>query len=428
MTNAMTISMKSKQRFVNLNGSILMCATLFALSSTRAFSLGFRIPNQDAAAIARGNAFVATADNPSAIYYNPAGITQLEGQQAQVGVLNYLGINTFYDAPNGTDSTSEFEVLPIPQIYYTCTPKDSPLSLGLGVYAPFGLGVKWPEDSGFRSIAIESRLTYVTINPVIAWKVHPTLSIAVGPNVNLSKIEFSRGLIAANDNFKFKGDDIGYGFNAGILWQPHDQWSFGVNYRSASRIKYKGESTYDAFAATADTTAIVDFPQIITAGVSYRPNTNWNIEFNVDYTDWNTLNTVNLEGTSALGINLLLPGPPPAFDLPLQLDWHESWFFELGVTRQLDDGWFISAGYFYSSETAPSSTYTPAIPDTALHVASLGVGHQTDKWRWVVAAQLIAGGKRNITDSQPNPFTGESANGKYQLIVLTLSVSLSRKF
>lgn len=416
LANAMTT--KKTEYVTNLNRFILVSGVLFALSSIRVFSLGFRIPNQDAAAIARGNAFVATADNPSAIYYNPAGITQLDGHQAQVGVLNYLGINTFYDAPNGTDTTSDFEVLPIPQIYYACTPKDSPLSFGLGIYAPFGLGVKWPEDSGFRSIAIESRLTYVTINPVIAWKVHPTLSIAVGPNVNLSKIEFSRGLIAANDNFKFKGDDIGYGFNAGILWQPHDQWSFGVNYRSASRIKYKGESTYDAFAATADTTATVDFPQIVTAGVSYRPNTNWNIEFNVDYTDWNTLNTVNLEGTSAIF----------GFDLPLQLDWHESWFFELGVTRQLDDGWFVSAGYFYSSETAPSSTYTPAIPDTALHVASFGVGHQTDKWRWVVAGQLIAGGKRNITDSQRNPYTLESADGKYQLIVPTLSVSLARKF
>ena len=41
---------------------------------------GFRLPDQDAFATARGEAFVATADNPSAIYYNPAGITQIRGQ------------------------------------------------------------------------------------------------------------------------------------------------------------------------------------------------------------------------------------------------------------------------------------------------------------------------------------------------------------
>lgn len=393
----------------------LLCATAAILLPANTFGLGFRIPNQDAAAIARGNAFVATADNPSAIYYNPAGITQLEGQQVQIGVLNYLGINTYYDAPNGTDSKSRFEVIPVPQIHYTYTPKDSPLSYGLGLYAPFGLGVKWPDSSGFRSVAIESRLTYFTVNPVIAWKVHPTLSIAAGPNINSSEIEFSRGLISATDNFKFKGDDVGYGFNAGVLWQPHEQWSLGANYRSASRIHYTGPSTYaGAFSAAVPTKATVDFPQIITAGISFRPNTNWNIEFNVDYTDWNTLNTVNLEGTSAVF----------GFNLPLRLDWHESWFYELGVTRTFDDGWFVSGGYFYSSETTPSETYTPAIPDMRLHVVSLGVGHQGEKWRWVVATQLIASGnKRDINNSINAP-----ANGKYHMIVPTLSVSVTRRF
>ena len=415
----MTNTTPSGLRLIQASRLMLLCGVATLLAATpNCFALGFRIPNQDAAAIARGNAFVATADNPSAIYYNPAGITQLEGHQAQIGLLNYLGINTFYDAPNGTDTTSDFEVIPVPQIHYTFTPKDSPLSYGLGVYAPFGLGVKWPENSGFRSIAIESRLTYMTINPVIAWKAHPTLSLAIGPNFNYSDIEFSRGLAAANDNFKFKGDDIGYGFNAGILWQPHEQWSFGANYRSASRIHFKGKSTYDAFGATADTKATLDFPQIISAGVSYRPTPDWNIEFNVDYTDWNTVNTIALEGTSAIF----------GFNLPLQLDWHESWFYEIGVTRAFDDGWFVSAGYFYSSETAPSQTYTPAAPDIALHVASLGVGHHGEKWSWVIATQLIAGGKRDINNSQPNPFTAESANGKYHMIVPTLSASLSRKF
>ena len=426
-----TMKNKYATQVINATAStlwILAAIFLLALPETTS-AIGLRTPNQDPAAVARGNAFAATADNPSAIYYNPAGITQLKGQQFQIGVQNYLGINTYYQsAATGLKSDTDFEVIPSPQLYYTYTPDNSALSFGVGLYAPFGLGVKWPENSGFRSIAIESRLRYLTLNPVIAWKIHPTLSVAVGPNINYSEIKFTRGLLTPTDKFTFEGDDISLGFNAGILWQPHQQWSFGANYRSAARMNYKGTSTYDLLGSSASTKAKADFPQIISGGVSFRPNTNWNIEFNVDYTDWNTLNTVNLEGTSALGINLLLPGPPPAFDLPLQLDWHESWFFELGVTRQLDDGWFISAGYFYSSETAPSSTYTPAIPDTALHVASLGVGHQTDKWRWVVAAQLIAGGKRNITDSQPNPFTGESANGKYQLIVPTLSVSLSRKF
>jgi len=406
-------------RYTSGEAFLFAVTCLLLLASAReVFAIGVRIPNQDPAAIARANAFVATADNPSAIYYNPAGITQLEGHQAQIGVLNYMGINTFFESPTGAKTESRFDVLPVPQLYYSFTPTNSALSYGLGLYSPYGLAVKWPDNSGFRSIAIESSLTHLTLNPVVAWKAHPTLSLAFGPNISYSEIAFSRGLAAANDNFKFKGDDVGYGFNAGILWQPLEEWSFGITYRSAFRVNYKGKSTYDAVGATVGTKATLDFPDIVTAGVSYRPNSNWNFEFNVDYTEWNTLNTVTLRGTSAIF----------GFDLPLQLDWHESWMFGLGATRKFDDGWLVSGGYFYSSSTAPSATFTPAIPDTVLHVASFGVGHQGDKWRWFAAMQFAMGDKRDVRNSQPNPFTAESANGKYQLIVPTLSVSISRQF
>src|ERR1700744_3971750 len=69
---------------MKLPSAVLFAALVCACPHT-GFSLGFRIADQDADATARGDAFAATADNPSAIYYNPAGITQLEGSQALLG-------------------------------------------------------------------------------------------------------------------------------------------------------------------------------------------------------------------------------------------------------------------------------------------------------------------------------------------------------
>jgi hypothetical protein len=57
------------------NRAILALPFLTFVGSAPSFGVGFRLPNQDPVAIARGNAFAATADNPSAMYYNPAGIT-----------------------------------------------------------------------------------------------------------------------------------------------------------------------------------------------------------------------------------------------------------------------------------------------------------------------------------------------------------------
>ena len=391
-----------------------------ALCPVAVRGIGLRVPNQDAAAIARGNAFAATADNPSALYYNPAGITQLPGLEIQAGVLNYLGINTHYESPAGTTANSKFEVLPIPQIYCTYSPTNLPLSFGLGLYAPFGLGVVWPENSGFRSLAIESRLQYLTVNPVIAWKVTPQLSLAVGATLNYSKLQLRRGLAAANDTLNFEGSDYAYGFNAGLLWQPHPQWSFGANYRSATTMNFKGATRYDPgiYIPPAQTTARAHFPQIISGGISFRPTPKWNLEADVDWSDWRPLRTVTLGGTK----NIF------GFDLPLQLNWHDSWFYEFGITRYFEHGWFASAGYFYSTETASEKNFTPAIPDTALHVACVGLGRQGAHWRWALAAEFITGPARSISQSQANPFTHESANGKYQLSIPTVSLSLGRHF
>jgi long-chain fatty acid transport protein len=404
---------------------------LVALLPAVAYGIGLRTPNQDPEAVARGNAFVATADNPSAIYYNPAGITQLEGHNLSVGVLNYFFVRTHYESPGGTSSNAKFEVIPTPQLHYVWSPKDCAFSFGAGIYAPFGLATSWPEDTGFRSLAIKARLTYLTLNPVIAWKAHRSFSLAIGPTINYSELMFTRGLapgFGPPDRFKFKGDDSSFGFNAGLLWRPHEQWSVGAQYRSASTMDYDGTSTYNSTAlnSSARTKARAPSPQIVSAGVSFRPTPNWNLEFDADYADWSTLKTVTLEGTKNLGLGSAL-GLPDS-DLPLPLDWHGSWIYEFGVTRRLNHGWFISAGYSYSGETTPSQTYSPAVPDTELHIGSLGFGHAGERWRWAVAAQIIAGPARKITDSQPNPLSGESANGSYQLLVPTLSVSVGYRF
>src|SRR5579862_5314758 len=59
---------------------------VLALLPSLAFGYGSRVSNQDAEATARGNAFTATADDPSAIYYNPAGIMQLDGLNTESGM------------------------------------------------------------------------------------------------------------------------------------------------------------------------------------------------------------------------------------------------------------------------------------------------------------------------------------------------------
>ena len=65
-------------------GLAVVVILMFAAASANAG--GFRLPEAGAKAMGMGFAFTAQANDPSAIYFNPAGITQLEGQNVMVGV------------------------------------------------------------------------------------------------------------------------------------------------------------------------------------------------------------------------------------------------------------------------------------------------------------------------------------------------------
>src|SRR5258708_8519820 len=96
----------------------LFLGTLLVFA-VKAQAVGYRLPNQDPEAIARGNAFAATADNPSAIYYNPAGITQLEGQQISGGIYA-VSAGPTHTSPTPTTTNTHSDFHPLPQLYYTC--------------------------------------------------------------------------------------------------------------------------------------------------------------------------------------------------------------------------------------------------------------------------------------------------------------------
>lgn len=394
--------------------SVIFCSLMLGLSPL-AHAVGFRLPNQDPEGIARGNAFVATADNPSAIYYNPAGITQLEGQNLRVG-LYLVSAGTEFKSPTGMKAKTDTDFQPVPQLYFTSSITNSPLYYGVGVYAPYGLGIDWGKNPPFRTMVQEGSLMYLTVNPVLAWQATPTLSLGAGPTLNYSKAVFKQGIspFSTTDQFKFKGDDTDIGFNAGLRWQPHDQWAFGLKYFSATELDYDGKSEFRPYAPETDTHAAIKFPQSITAGVSFRPTENWNIEFNVDWTDWDVLDTIVLKGTS-----MALTGG----SVTNTLNYKSSFMYEVGVTRKLGENWFASAGYFFSESSSPSRNFTPLVPDSDLHLFSVGGGYKGERWDWSLGYTLAFSGDYKIKNNA-NP----SANGTYDAVNHAINLATTFKF
>jgi long-chain fatty acid transport protein len=388
--------------------------TLFTLTALPCASAsGTRVGFKDAFAMARGNAFVATADNPSAVYYNPAGLTQLSGQHLSAGFYD-VSVQSDYHSASGSASLND-DYQAIPQIFYSIKPAGSSWAYGLGFYAPFGLATEWPANSPLRTFALKNKQTYLTLNLSAAYQLSPTLSVGGGLTYNKVTTDLRRalGVFGPNDLFRFEGHGHAMGFTLGTLWQPTKQHSFGLSYQSRTSVDLKGTTDTIPLISGEPSSARFDFPDVLIVGYSYRPTPQWNIEANLDWTNWDRLNTVTIKKASG--------------NTPLAFNWQSGFFYELGVTRYLTDSWNISAGYLYTENSVPDATYTPAVPDSNRSFYSLGLGYNSGNLGASLAWHYANGGRRTVTGSPPS-LIGATADGTYDNSLNAFALSVEWRF
>ena len=401
----------------SLTWAVRLAAGLLALTPVVLSASGTQVGFKDAFATARGNAFVATADNPSAIYYNPAGLTQLQGQELSATAYFVRFNADYHSALTGRTSSLKTETQLLPQVYYAFAPAGAKWAVGLGVYAPFGLSTDWSNSTDLLEFATKNEETYTTINPVFAWRLTDTLSIGGGVTFNRLKVDLRRGVyyspVAPAGNYRFNASGSDTGYNLGLRWQPAAEHAFGLSYQARTNFGVSGTSELPPVLASESARADFAFPEVVIAGYSYRPTPEWNLEANIDWTNWTCLKTVVVSKAS---------GP-----LSLPFNWQASCFYELGVTRYLQDGWQVSAGYTLSENSVPDATWNPAVPDATRHFLCAGVGYAQGPVRFMLTLQRALAGTRQVNSGQ-RTLAGSSPDGAYNTAINTLSLSLDFRF
>lgn len=441
-------------------------------------AIGIRLEDQDAAAVARADAFTATADNPSAIYYNPAGITQLDGLNARSGLYGIvIDVDAALAEGDGIGSKEKFLV--VPQTYVTFKPPVGPFTLGLGIYSPYGLTLEYQDDVPFRQQAKFGRIEFITVNPVIAMQVTRTLSVAIGADIDWAQADLRQGILGrefgGGDEFKFRGTGTTAGFNAGILWQPTEQHSFGVSYHSGVTVDFSGHSSarlsdkerhaaragneqvaaarrqVDAIEqkirtapipASVKAQLVAQAESQFAAGLAAQgvppggfpedlgPEQDADAKFRfpqyvmMGYSfrptpQWNI--EFDADWTDWDVLNTLHLQQQTGMPIDLPFNWRSSWIFKLGATRKFDNGYRLSAGYGFAENSVPNESFNPAVPDSDHHFFSAGIGHTAGKISWDMAYQLTYGPGRTIDNNT-------LADGRYRFISHAVTLSLGYHF
>jgi len=374
--------------------------------------LGIEFGYFDSEVLARGNAGVASATGPSGVYFNPA----LLGQSPRAEVLlSAYAIDLDIEFTNAAGRDELDGDTALAPSAFGMLPLGGDSALGFGVYTPFGQKNEWRETSPVRNLALDTELYYLAGSLAYGMQLAPGLRVGLSASVVQSDADLNRGLVVPGDRFSFEGDGGGWGLGAGFAWSPVEEHTLAGSFRWWSPVTYKGVlgtrtivPAPSAIAVPAEST--IDFPREWTLGYAWRPCDEWLFEFDVMFTEWSAFDQLTITN--------------PGGVLVEPLNWSNSFKIGTGVTRFLDSGWWIGAGYWFAETTTPDLTFNPRLPDVPIHVVSAGTGYRGDQWALELTYQFGYGNARTITGAAPIPPSGVTANGKMTYLAHALSASL----
>jgi long-chain fatty acid transport protein len=421
---------------------LTITVSLTCLLATSAFGSGFLIPEQGAKASAMAGAFAATADDPSAIFYNPAGIAQQRHMAAYAGTTLINFTNEFTGDPNSPVSAGEEakynrHTFNIPNMY-AVIPFGNNITVGIGVFAAFGLRTDWADPFAGRYISKDADLKTTSVNPVIAWQTDDgRLAIGGGIEYRRARVILNANRMALNPfsgrivdvaNTRLAseyGSDIG--FNAGILFKATPRFRLGASYRSDMDIDLEGEAEITPIpTGNAQFDAIIraqlppnqsinttlPFPSIATIAAAFSPNENWDLEFDIIRTGWDRFKelAVNFEAT-------------PAASFVRPQNWENSNSYRFGVNHNATENWDVRFGAVYDENPQPIESVSPLLPDSDRIGGSFGAGFHHGPFT-VDGSLLVLHFKDRDTQGQ-NP---EGFDGLYETDALLWSVNLGYRF
>lgn len=382
--------------------AFLLTVAGFALqpSAARAGG-GFDLFAQGAKAAGMAGAFVAQADDPTAIYYNPGGLglkppPPAKPKKAAVGVTALALNEALYQglAPGaGAGTAGERETgFSFPPHVYAALPLGATVTFGLGIYSPFLLDSEWSDPGSFagRFVSTGAEITTYDVAPTLGFQLGPDFGLGIGAIYRTSEITQTRRLSFPDPDTGRPLDvaslvsetdfESGFGFTAGMLHRPSPRFSWGASYRSAIEIDYggvakatqieTGDAAVDALVAASlpldedlALASALELPDVVRLGVAIGLTQSLLLEVDAEQTGWSSVESLELR----------LPGNPD-LDQTIALALDDAAAYRAGLQWTLPTGFQLRFGYAFEESPQPDETVGPFLADADRSIYAGGVG------------------------------------------------------
>jgi long-chain fatty acid transport protein len=391
---------------------------LVLLFGSVTFGGGIEVPMQSSRAAGEADAFTAQANDPSAIFYNPAGLTQLEGTQISAGAYYLQPLFVFH----GDSGASQQMNLPtvLPHVYAESDFGLENWRFGIGANDVFGINEDWGDNAPLENLVNKAQLTVINLAPTIAYKVNSHLSLGTAINIYYGSLDLQRDVLLAappvpEGQFKLTGSAFSAGVTPSLMYKIDDRNQIGAYYRSPFTLNFSGKSQITSSVipeiGPSSSKAPLDFPQSAGIGYSTRLIDPLTLEADVIWTDWHSVD------------QLLINSINPAFDgQNIPAHWESGFTYRLGAEYQVTKHWFLRAGYAYGQNAVPESTFSPLVPDSNYHLGSVGIGYAADHWKVDLAYDYIFREQRHIESDVNSPTTNGTWNNQINGLMATVTL------
>ena len=456
----------NRLRVVVAAGPVSAAILISVSLPTAVNAAGFALIEQSASGM--GNSFAggaAVAEDASTVFFNPAGLTRLEGRQLS-GALHYInpkskfnneGSKTALGQPLTGDDDDGGRDGWVPNLYYTQDLAER-WKVGIGINAPFGLTTEYDDDWIGRYHAVKSDVVTLNINPSLAYKANDNISLGFGVSaqyidveltsaIDMGSVCFAQELGAVippgtcnalgsgpqqNDGFaKLTADSWDFGYNFGFLYEFTTASRVGVHYRSKIKHSLEGDANFTVpgelgfLTSTgnfvdSNLTADVSLPDSLS--VSYFQELNASVAFMFDWTltRWSSFDELRIDYDS---------NQP---DTVTTEDWDDSNRFSAGLNYRLNPSWLLRFGMAYDQTPIPNSKHrTPRLPGNDRTWVSFGFNFQPQdnlSMDFGYAHLFIPDADINNTYESGVPTLNHTLSGSYELQVDIVSAQLNWKF
>ncbi len=386
------------------------------LISTEVYAGGFQLNEHGARALALGGAFTAVANDPSAIYWNGAGLSQLTGTNIMIGTSLISPQSTFRGvAPDITKYRAKNLVF-FPTHFFASHAFNEKFSVGLGFTTPFGLGTEWADDWVGKYLATKTSLMTFIVTPVVTYTPIKSLSISAGfiysfANVTIERKSQLSTILAQDASVKLEGDDkFAYGFNAGIMFKPTTYLSLGASYHSEVKYDFKGTAVTTGPAQFAsslpngDITAELTTPQNIAVGVAVDVTDRIKVSADYQYVGWSSYDYLNVDFADA-----------KYTDISSSRLYDNSYIIRLGAGYRYNDQLTFMGGVYFDNNPVSTKYLNPSLPEADRLGLSFGVEGRIFENLTITGSYLFIRAKQLTVSDSEEIYSGPSStfNGTY---------------